>query len=59
MSKFNTRTGNRGELIYENKETESSLNLLFHLFFFLLFNHQKMALTLPLKLFLINETIET
>lgn len=58
MSKFNTRTGNRGELIYENKETESSLNLLFHLLF-LLFNHQKMALTLPLKLFLINETIET
>lgn len=34
MSKFNTRTGNRGALIYENKETESSLNLLFHLFFF-------------------------
>lgn len=58
MSKFNTRTGNRGALIYEKKETESSLNLLFPLFFFL-FNHQKMALTLPLKLFLINETIET
>lgn len=46
----------RGGLIYENKETKSSLNLFFHLF--LPFNHQKNGAYIT-YLFLINETIET